>query len=185
MAWPRRIGLDLLAQVGDVRIDHPIRHVRGRPQISSSNWLRVSTWPRRRMKSDSSLNSSVVNSTSRPARRTWHAANSTSMSPNRIRLRQIAARSAQDRLEPCPKLARAERLGDVVVGAKLEAEDLVRLLRLGGQQDDRRPLPCPADVAADLESVAAGQHDVQDDGVKRLLDGEAAGCGPSRATTTR
>ena len=57
----------------------------------------------------------------------------------------------------------AKRLGDVVVRAQIQAQDLVHLVALGGQHDDRdiggrgRALQ----AAADLHAVDAGQHNVQ------------------------
>src|SRR6478752_3879818 len=48
-----------------------------------------------------------------------------------------------------------ERLGDVVVGAELEADDLVELVVAGGQHDDRHRAP-GAELLADLEPVADG-----------------------------
>src|SRR5678815_5132917 len=45
--------------------------------------------------------------------------------------------AAEDRVDPRDQLGDRERLGDVVVGAGVEAADLVALLRLGGQDDDR------------------------------------------------
>ena len=59
-----------------------------------------------------------------------------------------------------------ERLGDVVVGAHLQADDPVRLLRHGGQQDDRDPRRL-AQVPAQRETVLAGHHDVEDHEVDR------------------
>src|SRR5579859_4908831 len=44
--------------------------------------------------------------------------------------------AAQDGLDPQDQLARAERLGDVVIGAELQAGDPVLLARLGGQHED-------------------------------------------------
>jgi len=78
------------------------------------------------------------------------------------------ARPAQRRLHPRAELSHGERLGDVVVGAELEADDLVDLLRLGGEHDDRdraaRPQP-----ATDLEAVHPGHHHVEHDEVEPLL----------------
>ena len=61
--------------------------------------------------------------------------------------------------------ARAERLGDVVVGAELETRDDVGLVALGGEHDDGdmpgrglRPEP-----PAHLEAVDPGEHQVEDD----------------------
>ena len=69
------------------------------------------------------------------------------------------------------ELAHRERLGDVVVGAELEPEDLVDLLGLGGEHDDR-DRRARAQAPADLEPVDLRQHHVEHDEVERLL-GEA------------
>ncbi len=63
------------------------------------------------------------------------------------------------------QLADRERLGDVVVGADLEADDLVHLGVLGGQEDDRNRA-AGAHVAADVEAGLAGHHDVEDQEVE-------------------
>ena len=67
------------------------------------------------------------------------------------------------------QLANAERLGDVVVGAGLEAEHLLGLLRAGGQHQDRRAHAAAPQLAADFEAVFARQHDVEQDRVERCL----------------
>ena len=71
-------------------------------------------------------------------------------------------------LDPARELAHRERLGDVVVGAELEPDDLVDLLGLGGQHDDR-DRAAAAQPAADLEPVDPRQHQVEHDEVERLL----------------
>ena len=55
--------------------------------------------------------------------------------------------------------ARRHRLGDVVVGAEFEAEDLVDVLVAGRQHQDDAFVA--ADGTADGESVLAGEHDVE------------------------
>jgi len=73
--------------------------------------------------------------------------------------------SPQDRPDPGQKLARVERLRQVIVGADLEADDPVRVVAARGQHEDRHLRTHP-DPAADFEAVDVGQHDVQDDGVE-------------------
>ena len=53
-----------------------------------------------------------------------------------------------------------ERLGDVVVGAQLEAEHAVDLAVAGGEEQHRHVL-VGADAAAHLEAVDVGQADVE------------------------
>ena len=64
-----------------------------------------------------------------------------------------------------------KRLGDVVVRAQLERQNLVDLLILGGQHDDRHAARL-ADLAAGLDAVEHGQHDVHDDEVGPLARGQ-------------
>src|SRR5215211_979318 len=77
-------------------------------------------------------------------------------------------RAAERRLHAAAELADRERLRDVVVRAHLEAEDLVDLVVLRGQHDDRH-LAAAAQPAADLDPVEARQHDVEYDEVEALL----------------
>ena len=46
-------------------------------------------------------------------------------------------RPAQQRLEPRQQLDRLERLGQIVVGPELEADDAIDDLALGGEHQDR------------------------------------------------
>ncbi len=54
----------------------------------------------------------------------------------------------------------ARGLDDVVVGARLQAEDHVEVVAAGGEHDDRQ-LAVGADAPADLEAVLAREHQVQ------------------------
>jgi hypothetical protein len=63
------------------------------------------------------------------------------------------------------QLSDRERLGDVVVGTDLQADDLVDLGVLGGQQDDRHRAP-RAHIAADVEPASSRHHDVEDQEVE-------------------
>ena len=73
--------------------------------------------------------------------------------------------AAQDRAHAGDQLLGAERLDNVVVGAKLEAGDPIGLVTAGGQDHDRH-----ARVAADrtdhVESVDARQAEVEDERVR-------------------
>src|SRR3954447_21347429 len=77
-------------------------------------------------------------------------------------------RAAQRGPDARAELPQRERLGDVVVGAELEAEDLVDLLGLRGEHDDRDGR-ARAQPPADLEPVELGHHHVEDDEVERAL----------------
>jgi hypothetical protein len=88
-----------------------------------------------------------------------------------------AARAAQHRLDPGHQLTGAERLGQVVVRADRQPDELVHFLGPGGQHDDvgvgeraQRP--------ADLHAVDARQHQVQDHHVGRPRAGKLQGAFP-------
>src|SRR6266508_2341636 len=70
------------------------------------------------------------------------------------------------------QLAQGKRLRDVVVGADLEAEDPVDFLSFCGEHDDGSFDPFLPQLAADVQAAHAGQHDVQEDQMRVLLDGE-------------
>ena len=59
-----------------------------------------------------------------------------------------------------------ERLGQIVVGPRLEAAQHVVGVRAGGQQHHRHELARGAQPPHHLEAVEAGQHDVQQDDVE-------------------
>ena len=92
---------------------------------------------------------------------------SRSPGPQRRRAVGLEPRPAQVGLDARHQLARGERLGDVVVGAQLQAEDLVELLAARRQHDDR-DVALGADALADLEPVEPGQHQVEHHQVDRL-----------------
>ena len=71
------------------------------------------------------------------------------------------------------QLARLEGLGQVVVGADLEADDAVDVLDLGRQHDDRRHVVGGTQPATDRQAVFAGQHEVEDDQMHRLAGEQA------------
>src|SRR3954447_22835513 len=60
-----------------------------------------------------------------------------------------------------------KRLGDVVVGSDLEAEDLVSLVAASGEHDDRH-LAAASKATADLDSVDSRQHHVENHEVEAL-----------------
>ena len=145
--------------------------------MRSSSMSRVNTRPGELAIASSSSNSTNVVLTSCPRTLTARLAGSMRSSP--VSTAGSSARSvgpaqlgaAQRGLDAAAELAHGERLGDVVVGAELEPEHLVDLLRLGGEHDDRHRR-ARAQPAADLEPVEHRQHHVEHDQVEGLL-GEA------------
>ena len=119
------------------------------------------------------MNSFAVSFTSRPSSVTMCFVRSTTIGPSRrIGLAALAAlRSPRHRAHPRHELVRAERLGDVVVGAELEAADAVRFFGARGQHDDGHAGGglVGAQRLADIEAAHARQHDVEDDDVDRMV----------------
>src|SRR5688572_396821 len=75
--------------------------------------------------------------------------------------------AAENTLDPRDELTRVEGLGQVVVGADLEPDDLVDVLVAGGEHQDRHVRGL-AHAAADLDPVDVRQHQVEDDQGGRL-----------------
>ena len=92
------------------------------------------------------------------------AEGSISISPTFIGLGgKRALKAAQNGFDAGHKFARAERLGDVVVGAELESEDAVGFAAFGRKKNyghGGEPVSL-ADGAAEFETVFAGDHDVE------------------------
>ena len=76
---------------------------------------------------------------------------------------------AQLGAQPRQQHAHAEGLGDVVIGAGIEAEDGIGIGIGGGQHDDGGRDPGAAQQAADLAAVHVGQADIEEHGVETLL----------------
>ena len=74
--------------------------------------------------------------------------------------------AAQGRAHTREQLLGVERLRDVVVGAGVEGPDLLRLLMVRGEDDDRHRGE-RADAAQHLEAVDIGESEVEDDEVGR------------------
>ena len=84
-----------------------------------------------------------------------------------LRRRGRLVRPAEDGADPRCELAQRERLGHVVVGAELEADDLVDLGVLRGEHDDRHR-GLGAEDPADLDARELGEHEVEQDEVGSL-----------------
>ena len=80
----------------------------------------------------------------------------------------VDRRPPQLGFDPRQQLHHLERLGDVVVGAELQADDLVDDLAARGQHDHRRLDAAPAQLAHDVEAAEPRQHDVEEDEIERL-----------------
>ena len=89
--------------------------------------------------------------------------------------------AAQHRPDAGDQLARRVRLGDVVVGAELQPDDLVDLAVARGHHDHRHARPRPQ-LLAHVGAAHPGQHQVQqhDVGTGSLEFGEGRGRRPPR-----
>ena len=79
--------------------------------------------------------------------------------------RRVAGGAAHERPQARQHLLHMERLGDVVVGAGVDALDLVAPPVAGGQDQDRHRAPGLAPRFEDRDAVALGQADVEHDSV--------------------
>ena len=82
--------------------------------------------------------------------------------------------AAQDDVDPRDELARAERLGDVVVAADLEAEHAVDLVVARRQEQDRN-VGGLSDFAADIQPVEFRHADIEHDQIGPV-GGKAGQC---------
>src|SRR6185436_5029070 len=92
--------------------------------------------------------------------------------PTADRIGEVAISSAEHGPDPAQQLAQAEGLGHVVVGAELEADDLVDLLVARGEHQDRRLHARGAQAAKHLEAVHPRQPDVEQHQVRRTFRGD-------------
>ena len=85
--------------------------------------------------------------------------------------------AAQQRVDAREQLEQAERLGDVVVGAKVKAEHFVGLLAARAENQDRRVDALLAQRAQDAISIHSREHQVEHDeiGRDRTREREPAG----------
>jgi hypothetical protein len=84
-----------------------------------------------------------------------------------VGVRRHPVLAPEDRVDACDQLRDREGLRDVVVGARFEAPDLVGLLRLRREDDDRDGLVALAEGLADAVPVVVGEHQVEEDAVGR------------------
>src|ERR1700722_5277366 len=169
------VELDLLAQVADVDVDRALVAV-GRvapdprqQHVAGEHPARRARQCRQQLELDVGQLDVVAADPHGPFREVdSHLADlkRTLIGTGQCRPRHL--RSPQRRLDPAGELAQRERLGDVVVGAELEPDDLVDLLGLGRQHDDRHRAAAPQ-LPADLEPIDPRQHQVEHDEVERLL----------------
>jgi hypothetical protein len=84
------------------------------------------------------------------------------------------AGAAEKRADASHEFAHAEWLGDVVVGADIEAGDAIAFAAECGEHDDGDG-GVAAEETANLHAIDAGEHDIKDDEVRVLLAGKLEG----------
>ena len=90
----------------------------------------------------------------------------------------------QDRPDAGHQLARAERLGQVVVGTELETEQLVELVVTGREHHDR-DRRVAAQLPGHVEAVEPGQPEVEDDQIGPPLADRRQGATGRRRRSAR
>ena len=102
------------------------------------------------------------------------------------RVQRFGRATPQDGTDPRQQLVGRERLGEVVVGAGIQAGDLVGLLRPGGQHDDRQLTGARLAPPGSGQRVAAlsGKHPVEHDQVGRMPSTATWACSASPAMVT-
>jgi len=76
-------------------------------------------------------------------------------------------RAPEHRLDASEQLAQVERLGDVVVGADLEADHLVDRVAAAGDEH-QAALPVLAQLPGNREAILAGQAEVEQHELRRI-----------------
>src|SRR5918994_93375 len=177
-----RLGLELLAQMPDMDVDRPRIAVGGvsPDALEQHRTAEYPPWRARKRRQDLELD------VRKPHGLAAHLDEPLlEVDPQLTRLDRllellfgVSERGApQHRLDAAAELAHRERLRDVVVGAELEAEDLVDLLGLGREHDDRHRA-ARADLAAHVEAVHLGHHHVEHDEVEGVLSQPVEGLAP-------
>ena len=82
---------------------------------------------------------------------------------------------AQQRLYPRDQLFHEEGLGDVVIGAQVEAFEALVEFGAGGEHDDRDGVVPLAQLAQDAQAVPPRQHDVEHDHIVALAGRQLVG----------
>src|SRR5262249_43378939 len=100
--------------------------------------------------------------------------------PHAVRGRTLRRPPPEQGADPGPQFGQPERLGDVVVGARVEADHRIHLVGPRGEDQHRYRVSPRPDPAADLEPVELGQADVEQDQVDALAQRLVERAGPVR-----
>ena len=99
---------------------------------------------------------------------------------------RIAAprRTAQHRAHARRHLVEIERLDDVIVGAGIEPLDAISHVVARGDDDDRRRIAPPAQLAQHLEAVASGKTEIEQHEIEASVRSASAALRPSLTQST-
>jgi hypothetical protein len=86
--------------------------------------------------------------------------------------------------DSCEELTEVERFREVIVGAGVQADDLVLDGIARGEHEHGCARATAANLATDLDAVAHGEDDVEDDGIVFVDGREKDGASPSGASST-
>ena len=140
--------------------------------LAATSWARFSTWAGRASRLLTIANSIAVRLRASSPKVAVRVAGSSESRPCESAAAGAAstgrARAAQDDVDARHQLARAERLGHIVVAAHLEPEDAVDLLVARRQEQDRH-IGCAPDQPADLQPVHLRHADIEHDEARDLL----------------
>ena len=139
-------------------------------KISSRDRIRPALETNNQSRSNSALVNSMPLSLSQASRK----ALSTTSGPN-CRRRDFSVvgfgrvTASQQRLDPRQQQSRVHRFAHVIVGAEVEALDLVGVVG-SCRKHQNRPVITVAHLAADAQAIFAGEHQVEDHQIRLLLD---------------
>ena len=77
------------------------------------------------------------------------------------RIRSLSFAAPQNRFDARNKFAWVERLGQVIIRAELEAEDLINIFVAGGEHQNGGGILRSAQSAADFKTIQFREHEVQ------------------------
>jgi hypothetical protein len=161
-----RVGLDFFADAADVNIDRTRRHVSG---VAPDGVEQVVAAEDASLVAREVIEQAKFGGRGRDQAAAHHERHGRGIDFNVADFhgtrRQRPLEAAQHGLDAGNQFARAERLGDVVVGAEFEAEDAVGFAALRRQKNDRhrREAGNLADAAAEFKAVFARDHDVENE----------------------
>src|SRR5579872_224061 len=172
----RRIRLDLLPKVGNVIVHHSIGGERVRGPCAIQQAIAAQHPPARANEQREQLELNGRQFDGLPIAAQFAALEVHFHVAETIALgRLFGGAAAQQGFDAGAELARAERFGNVAVGSQFQAHHLLGFLSLGGQHENWSAQTVAPQFAANLETIFARQHDIEQDQVKYALTRAARG----------